>query len=235
MYPMSAIFSRGENLVSLLFGSGGRFEFVITRSWWKTWYHHPDLENPREDDDHQDAENWVLAYNPRGLASDDAYNSALKYAERLYDQVVKINEALDKKLDDLWRNASTIGTILAAAARFLPLTYSLGSSVLLVLALIFLALTVVLSADTRGPAAMAVPTAIRSILDVVEADPPPTKSEVEGVEAASYHFATVGMTRVNLWKSKQSKRATSLFCIGLFFLVLAFLLTGPQATNRLNR
>jgi hypothetical protein len=126
-------------------------------------------------------------------------------------------------LDDLWRNASTIGTILAAAAKLFPMTAPVAASPLMVAALIFLAVTVILSAYTRGPASMAVPTNTRSILAVIESDPPPSKAQVEGVEAASYHFATIGMTRVNLWKSRQTKRATVLFCTGLMFLVLAML------------
>ena len=210
---------------------GANFGYIATRSWWSTWYHHPDLDNPKEDEGHHEAEIWVLAYTPGRSNDEDVYSSALKYAERQYDQAVKINEALDKKLDDLWRNASTIGTILAAAAKFFPMTASLASSPVMVAALIFLALTVILSAYTRGPASMAVPTATSSILDVIESNPPPTKAQVEGVEAASYHYATVGMSRVNIWKSLQTKRATIFFCAGLFLLVLAMLFAGPQTPN----
>ena len=231
MLPVSIIQQCLKFAKNYSFSFARTFDFAFTIAYWRTWYHHPDLENPGEDPAHDEASRWVLAYNPGRPDDEDVYNSVLKYAERQYDQSVKINEALDKKLDDLWRNASTIGTILAAAAKFLPMSVPVASSPLIVAALVALALTVILSAYTRGPASMAVPTATQSILEVIESDPPPKKGQVEGIEAASYHFATIGMTRVNLWKSTQIKRATVLFCLGLLLLVAALLLAGPSSSN----
>jgi hypothetical protein len=229
--PLTGAYGAWQLIIIFIFKIFNYFSYVFERAWWRTWYHHPDLENPREDDAHWEAAEWVLGYTPGRPEDGEVYNSALKYAERQYDQSVKINEAIDKKLDDLWRNASTIGTILAAAAKLFPMTAPVAASPLMVAALIFLAVTVILSAYTRGPASMAVPTNTRSILAVIESDPPPSKAQVEGVEAASYHFATIGMTRVNLWKSRQTKRATVLFCTGLMFLVLAMLFASPQPSS----
>jgi hypothetical protein len=211
--------------------------YWLTFSWWKTWWTAPDLAAPAEDPDHNATLLWALDYSPSRPDDADIYASALKYAERQYDQSIKLAETIDKKLDDLLRIAATLGTIIATAARFLPEVGRLARSPLLILALAALACAAIVSALSRGPTLMAFPMQARILLEIAERVPPatgitddrvplielrpfPMKAQTDGIAAASYDYATAGTTRANIWKSRQMRRATVLLIIGMTSLLL---------------
>ncbi len=227
--PLSWI-ATSRNLAGTCFARlGVRFGYLGAWSWWKTWSEPPDPADPRSDDIRSDARSWVLNYTPGRSDETGAYGSALKYAERQYDRSIKLSEELDKKLDDLGRNALAIGAIVAAATRFLSIAGPISSSPLLLAALICFAATVIIAARTRGPILTTVPTTSRTILEVIESEPLPGREAVEAVQAASYYFADVETNSFNSWKGRQLARATVIFCAGLLFLISALSFMNPRS------
>jgi hypothetical protein len=195
--------------------------------WLSTWWHPPDnllglLET----------EEWVYGYASPREDEDGAYSLAMEYASKRYEEIAKIAEALDRKLDDLGRTALTIGTIVATVARIAGFPGGLMRSPLMIGAIALSALTVIVGSVSRRPTQSRMPMNPRTLLEVVDLPARLPKSKIEGVAAASYHYALIGMTFVTEWKAKQLKRATWLFCLSLVLIVALLALTpnaGPQA------
>ena len=205
-------------------------------SWIKSWWIPPNLEAPWQDHDHNEALSWALDYVPNRPNEADIYKSALKYAERHYDQAVKLNEALDKKLDDVMKIAGTLGTLIATAARFVPDASHFAQSLWFIPALGLIVIAAILAVHSRGPTLMAFPMPVKVVLEIAERMPSPslrcvggetiaefaslpTAGMIEGVAAASYNYARAGTTRANIWKSTQVRRASGLFAVGVFLLL----------------
>ena len=212
--------------------------YWLTYTWWKTWYTAPNLDEPEGDETHLSAVKFLEGYQPARSGDDKedkAYETALKYAERYYDQAVKLTEVLDKKLDDLMRNAGVLGGIIASAAKFLPAGQRLEGSWMLAAPLFCLVAAVVISALTRGPANMAIPAEPRALLEVADLESRPTKGQLDAIGAALYNVASAAMNRVNIWKSTQLKRTTALFCLGvallLFVMIIGPLVSSSTKTN----
>ena len=202
----------------------------VTLAWWLDWWFHPILEGHEV---YQDAERWALDYIPQG--SNGIYGDTLKFAEKQYDQSLKLSDSLDKKCDDIIRNAGVIGAVIAAASRVADVQNVLGNSSIVVLAVFCLVTAVIVAIRARAPADVATPMEIRSALEIADhlscepassSSGPTPKDVLEGALTASFHFAVTGMNIINTWKAKQLGRSTYLFCTGVALLL--FLLIFPR-------
>jgi len=187
---------------------------LLTRGWWMSWWAPPPLQDNPE---YQAADEWTLDYMP---TDKEVYEPVLHFAERQYDQMVKLAENLDKKADDLMRTAGTIGAALLTAATLL---LGSGRATLVLPAVVCLVLVVIAAARIRGPVALTVPMSARDLLNVADHELIRTANQVEGAAAASLNFATVGMKLAVDWKAGQLRRATALFCISLVLLIALIL------------
>ena len=73
----------------------------------------------------------------------------------------------------------------------------------------------------RIPAELTTPMSPRELMQVSDLPLLPSKSQMQSVAAASYHFAITGATILNRWKTAQLKRANGFFLAGLVFLGLS--------------
>ena len=87
--------------------------------------------------------------------------------------------------------------------------------------LIFLGLGVAGAAMARIPAELTTPMSPRELVQVSDLSLLPSKSQIQSAAAASYHFAVIGATILNKWKTTQLKRANTFFLAGLLLLSLS--------------
>jgi hypothetical protein len=73
----------------------------------------------------------------------------------------------------------------------------LGSSPLLVWAVISFAVSVLVAVWSRGPTIYGTPLQIRDLLKVIDEHPELTKAKTQAVLASSYHVAVVGTYATN--------------------------------------
>ncbi|WP_165227115.1 hypothetical protein [Aquisphaera insulae] len=172
---------------------------------------------------------WALDYIPR--REDEIYDLALKYAENRYEEMLKLSEILDKKLDDLARTSLAIGVIIATVARVLGANTPLGRSSLLIWAVISFALSVLVAVWSRGPTTYGTPLEIRNLLKVVDEQPDLTRGKAEAVLASSYHTAVIGMYATNEWKARQLWRGTSFLLAGIVLLATILITAGPPSST----
>jgi uncharacterized membrane protein len=105
----------------------------------------------------------------------------------------------------------------------------LGSSPLLVWAVISFAVSVLVAVWSRGPTIYGTPLQIRDLLKVIDEHPELTKAKTQAVLASSYHVAVVGTYATNEWKAGQLWRATTMLLIGIILLVMMLVTAGPSA------
>src|SRR5271157_1035031 len=101
----------------------------VTRAWdWvDSWRRPPD---PAKSAGFLETRQWALDYNPPREGED--YTLALEYAEKRYEEMQNLSEALDKKLEGLARTSLAIGVLIATVARALGSNTPLGRSPLLI-------------------------------------------------------------------------------------------------------
>ena len=194
----------------------------LMREWWISWWQPP--ENPEGRDE---TERWAASYAALRDLDDKTYSLVRQYAKERYDELAAVSEGLDTKLDALARTALTIGAIVATAAKVLGLDTAFFRSPTAALAIIFSVLTVITATLTRRPNQSWRPMNARTLLEAADLVPNLPKSRIEGVTAASYHFAAIGMTASVEWKAGQLTRATWLFCINL--ILIAFMVVFPRS------
>ena len=73
----------------------------------------------------------------------------------------------------------------------------------------------------RIPAELTTPMSSRELMQVSDLSLLPSKSQIQNTAAASYHFAVIGATILNKWKTTQLKRANTFFLAGLLLLSLS--------------
>jgi hypothetical protein len=210
----------------------------LTRAWWapkiraaagSAWKWLASWMHPPEDLDGRDeTKRWATSYAALRDADDSTYSLAREYAKERYDELVTVSQSLNTKLDELARTALTIGAIVATLVRVLGLDTALSRSPLAALAIVFSVLTVLTSALTRRPNKSWKPMNARTFLEAADLVPNLPKSRIEGVTAASYHFAVIGMTAAVEWKAGQLRRATWLFCISLVLIALMVIFPLPS-------
>ena len=150
------------------------------------------------------------------------------YAKERYDELVKVSESLDKKLDEIAKTALTIGTIIADVAKVEGLDTALLGSPMAPVAVVLLTVTVIAANVARRPNKAWKPMNARTLLEVADLEPNLPKNRIDAVIAASYHDAMMRMTAATEWKAEQAKRVTGLFCLGL--LPIAFLVVLPPTS-----
>ena len=195
------------------------------RSYLGGFWYPPSLD---ESVVYQRAKDWVEEYRP--TASIDAvYAPSLKFAEKRYEQALKLTDGLDRKSDDIVRTAGVIAGVVAAAARISGAGVSdmTKISLYVIVALGVFVLAVLLAVRARAPADLATPMEVKDVLMVAEFqqfDPeagptgPTTVPMLEAATAASYHLAVIGMDVINDWKARQLGRSSVAFCIGVAIL-----------------
>jgi hypothetical protein len=100
-----------------------RSRLTLVRDWINSWRRPPD---PRTSEGFLETRQWALDYIPP--REDEVYAIALDYAEKRYEEMLNLSEALDKKLDDLARTSLAIGVLIATVARVLGAETPLGRS-----------------------------------------------------------------------------------------------------------
>jgi hypothetical protein len=176
-------------------------------------------------------EQWALTYGALRDDSDQAYSLAREYAQERYDELVALAEGLDKKLDELARTALTIGTIVATVARVMGLDTALTHSPLAAAAIVCSAAAVIVAAVARRPNKTLMPMNARTLLEAADLEPKVSKERLEGVMAASYHFAATGMMATVERKAEQLKLATSMFCLSLALIALLLIWPRPNPSS----
>ena len=197
-------------------------------TWLKKWWQPPEnLKGLNE------TERWATTYGALRDQDDGAYSLTMDYAKERYDEIVRVSESLDKKLDEIAKTALTIGTIVAAVARIEGLDTALLGSPMAPWAVILLMLTVILANMARRPNKSWKPMSARTLLEVADLEPNLPKNRIEAVVAASYHDAMIKMTAMTEWKAEQANRVTWLFCIGLLPIaaLLLFAPTTPSSSS----
>lgn len=168
---------------------------------------------------------WALDYNP--ARPDDGYVLALEYAQGRYEEMLKLSESMDKKLDDLSRTSLAIGAVIATVARVLGPDSPFPLSSPLTWAVVAFALSVLLAVWSRKPTLFGTPLQVRDLLKVMDDHPALSKGNTEALIAASYHVAVVGTLATNEWKSRQLARATNLLLAGVVLVVVTLITAAP--------
>lgn len=152
---------------------------------------------------------WLRAFAP---SSDvQGYDKALSYALRRYDQVSSASETLDKKADNLMRNAGLVAGLLGLAINTIKIEYPAS----LIPSLVAFTASLVLAALACNPTGGATSASVADVIDDITAGHPS-----EAWIAASVHCAIVGRNALNNWKADRIRWATYAFCAGLgLFLV----------------
>jgi len=155
------------------------------------------------------AEKWLSEQT----APDDTegFDKGLEYAWKRYDQVSSASETLDKKADNLMRNAGLVAGLLGVVMNTLKvvdprfLAPSLGAFVL----------SLICAAIACNPTGGATSASVDDVVDDIR------KGHASDFWiAGSLHLAIVGRTCLNNWKADRIRWSTTLFCIGLALLVL---------------
>jgi hypothetical protein len=124
------------------------------------------------------------------------YDKALAYAWRRFDQGASASETLDKKADNIMRNAGLIAGLLGLAMN----TLHMGQPKLLIPSLVAFIVSLMFAAD--------------AISDIGAGH------SSDAWISASLHCAVVGRDAVNNWKAKRIRWATYALCAGLVLFLL---------------
>lgn len=158
---------------------------------------------------YQSATAWLKKLNPKADAQ--GYDKALTYAWRRFDQVNSASETLDKKADNIMRNAGLVAGLLGLAINTIKISYPQ----LLIPSLVAFTASLIIAALACNPTGGATSASVADVIDDV-ADGHTSDAWM----AASVHCAIVGRNALNNWKADRIRWATYAFCIGLaLFLV----------------
>jgi hypothetical protein len=198
----------------------------LTREWWRSLFAPPEHEL---DPSVVATTRWFFDYTPSDRPG--AYAVAAAYAETRYKELVELAAEIEEKADDLMRTASVLGGGIVAAAKYLDgqsadqnLKYARGF--VIAAFVVFEVLSIAVAATMKSRTALITPTPVRDLLRVIDRGEPEVAKELaEAIATASIHHATIGMQILISWRTRQLRRATALFCVGMATLVvLAFLI-----------
>lgn len=158
---------------------------------------------------YREAESWLQGFKPSD--NSEGYDKALQYAWKQYDGATSASETLDKKADNLMRNAGLVAGLLGVAMNAL----TLQKVIYLVPALITFIASLILSAVACNPTAGATTASVHDLLDDVTEG-----HSSDAWVAASIHCAIVGRTSLNDWKAARIRWATWAFCIALLCFLI---------------
>lgn len=187
-----------------------------SRVWLRSLVHAP---SPSFDSATIAAEVWALSYTPRG--DEDVYERIAKFAEQRYAQAVANYDSLDRKADELIKLTTTVSgaIITAAASKFVVFYHPWAAYAALAptFASVFLAVM------ARTPGGMTTPLSPRDLLAVADLGLKPSPHMIDGVIAASFHVALLGMRTMTTWKAQQLRRAAWAFLIAFVLLLWALI------------
>jgi hypothetical protein len=162
-----------------------------------------------DDENYKSATQWIENFTPS--SSSEGYDKALAYAWRKYDQVTSASEALDKKADNLMRNAGLVAGLLGLAIN----TIQIGYPQWLIPSLVAFTASLMLAAFACNPTGGATTASVQDVLDDVTSG-----HSSDAWIAASISCAIAGRSAMNNWKAERIRWATYAFCAGLsLFLV----------------
>lgn len=158
------------------------------------------------------AENWLNELT--APEKTEGFDKALEYAWKRYDQVQSASETLDKKADNLMRNAGLVAGLLGLVMN----SFKNVDARLLVPSLVAFILSLIFSVIACNPTGGATSASVDDVIDDIR------KGHTSDFWiAASLHLAVVGRMCLNNWKADRIRWSTTLFCAGLIFLALPVL------------
>lgn len=161
------------------------------------------------DSSYKGSEAWLRQFKPNPQT--EGYDKALEYAWKKFDHASAASDTLDKKADNLMRNAGLVAGLLGLALN----TLKLGEPHLLVPSLVAFTISLIFAALACNPTGGATSASVHDVLDDIGAG-----HSSDAWLAASIHCAIVGRSSLNNWKAKRIRWATAAFCIGLVLLLL---------------
>jgi hypothetical protein len=172
--------------------------------------------------DYHDAKEWLGKFAP--VLDREGYDKALEYAWKRYEQAGSASETLDKKADNLLRNAGLVAGLLGIGIN----AFRIDTPALLVPSLILFTASMFFGAIACNPAAGATSASVQDLLDDITAG-----HTSDAWVAASIHLAIVGRTCGNEWKAQRIRWSTAAFCLGLlaFLLPISWLYLRPYVLS----
>lgn len=169
----------------------------------------------------EEVERWANDYTAPRDVEDDAYEIARDNAVARYEEVLRVSEGLDKKLEDLARTALTVGGIVATLSKVTGVQVDEPSWRLIAGGVIVAVFAVATSFLARRPVDTSMPYDARTVLEIADLDPPLPERKIKATAAVSYHVATIAMISVTEWKARQLRLATWAFCLSLVMFSIA--------------
>lgn len=159
---------------------------------------------------------WLKQFQPSEKA--EGYDKALEYAWRKFDQVCSASEMLDKKADNLMRNAGLVAGLLGLSLN----TLKVDTPKLLIPPLLAFVVSLIFAALACAPAGGATTATVRDLLEDIGKG-----HAKDSWIAARVHCAIVGRASLNNWKASRIRWSTCAFCLGLFLFLLPILALFP--------
>lgn len=199
-----------------------RIKWVISQPWRLIrfiWAWGRALTRPptyQTDRSYRAAIDWLQKFKPSGEVQ--GYDKALEYAWRKFDQVCAASEMLDKKADNLMRNAGLVAGLLGLSLN----TLKVDTPKLLIPSLMAFIISLIFAAIACAPAGGATTATVCDLLDDIG-----NGRAKDSWIAASVHCAIVGRGSLNNWKASKIRWSTRAFCLGLFLFALPMLALFP--------
>jgi hypothetical protein len=167
-----------------------------------------------EDSNYKLSETWLREFKPSDSAQ--GYDKGLTYAWRRFDEVTASSETLDKKADNVMRNAGLVAGLLGLAIN----AVHVGHPWLLIPSLIAFVVSLVLAAIACNPTGGATTASVQDLLDDITSG-----HANDAWIAASISCAVAGRNVTNNWKAERIRWATYAFCAGLILFVVPVIAT----------
>ena len=179
----------------------------------------------RSDRTFKDTEKWAKEYPPQPGKD---YSIALAYAKDYYGILSDAFDALDQKADSLVKHTSALAALIAVIASAVNI-YSSGdhfsvpnvAGVLSLLAVLLFILAAVVAIRACAPGYQAAPTSPAEIIRTIEDPKLQDDKQISGVQAASFHAASVGLRVAIEMKARRVALASGCLVVGLLLQLAA--------------
>lgn len=212
-------------LWSLVGRAGGWLKSKAAKEWrfvWGVFACPPFDSSPR----YIEACEWHSNYTPAGEKDErGGYDAALEYAWRRYEQACDAETTLDKKANNLLRNASIIAGLLGLGLGTLKLT----APAMLLPSLALFTLSMAMASIACNPTVGATSASVKDLLDDIAESHMYANWDRNALVAGSIHCAITGKEWVCEWKANRIRASTLAFVGALFFFAL------PVAMDLLGR
>jgi hypothetical protein len=174
--------------------------------WWKRLAVCPPYD---QDEDYQQAFDWLQNFKP--LDTVQGYDKALEYAWRRFEQVSSASETLDKKADNIMRNAGLVAGLIGLAINIIKIDYPAA----LVPSLAAFMFSLILAALACNPTGASATASVQDVLEDVT-----NGHSSDAWMAASLTCAIAGRNAMNNWKADRIRWSTYAFCAGIVAFAL---------------